>query len=135
MLKNKTILIMGAGGLLGSQLTLESLNQHARVIAADANIELMLKRLKELNVNNAENIDFRNVDITNESSVIDLFENIGHIDGAVNATYPRNKKYGAHFFDVTMASFNENLSMHLGSSFLFTQQCAAYFQRNKIHFL
>lgn len=130
MLANKTIIIMGAGGLLGSQLTLESLNQHAKVIAVDENVDLMRDRLKSLNINEDENINFRKVDITNELSVKEFFDHIGHIDGAVNATYPRNKMYGAHFFDVTMDSFNENLSMHLGSSFLFTQQCAAYFKKN-----
>jgi NAD(P)-dependent dehydrogenase (short-subunit alcohol dehydrogenase family) len=35
---------------------------------------------------------------------------------------------------VSLEDFNENLSLHLGSSFLFMQQCAAYFVRNKTPF-
>lgn len=120
---------MGAGGLLGSNLTCELLNKNAKVIAVDTNIEMMRERLKKINLNSDKNIEFRQVDITDEMSVKDFFNEIEHIDGAVNATYPRNKQYGAHFFDVTMNSFNENLSMHLGSTFLFTQQCALYFKK------
>ena len=53
------------------------------------------------------------------------------VSGAVNCTYPRTQSYGAKFFDVTIDSFNENVSIHLGSAFLFTQQCAAYFSKEK----
>lgn len=130
MLENKTILIFGAGGLLGSKLTQECLNQNAIVIAVDSNIELARERIEKLGINaQMPNLQYKKIDITNEEQVRNFFANISHIDGAVNATYPRNKTYGAHFFDVTMNSFNENLSLHLGSSFLFTQQCAAYFKR------
>lgn len=37
-----------------------------------------------------------------------------------------NKTYGRKLFDVTLASFNENLSLHLGSSFLISQQAAQF---------
>ncbi|WP_342324546.1 oxidoreductase [Kosakonia sp. BYX6] len=129
MLKNKIILILGAGGLLGSRLVQECLKHHAAVIAADINIDAMQSRLGTLGVDiTNEKIDFRQVNITDESQLKDFFSNLTDIDGAVNATYPRNKEYGKHFFDVSMASFNENLSLHLGSAFLFTQQCAALFK-------
>lgn len=131
MLENKSILIMGAGGLLGSHLTYECLNRRARIIAVDSNMELMQQRLVELGVDiNHSYVSLNVIDITNESQLKEFFAKLPLIDGAVNATYPRNKKYGAHFFDVTLESFNENLSLHLGSSFLFAQQCAAYFKKH-----
>ncbi|PSV57051.1 flagellin modification protein A, partial [Photobacterium profundum] len=68
------------------------------------------------------------LDVTNEAEVKAFFATQVGITGAVNSTYPRNSTYGAHFFDVSLQSFNENLALHLGSAFLFTQQCAAYFQ-------
>ncbi|MEX6326912.1 oxidoreductase [Providencia hangzhouensis] len=77
---------------------------------------------------------FSELDITNEISVKNLFSQYQQLDGAINTTYPRNKNYGKHFFDVTLESFNENLSLHLGSAFLFTQQCASYFQKTKRSF-
>lgn len=74
------------------------------------------------------------MNITNEEEVKYFFQQQLNIDGAINTTYPRNKTYGAHFFDVTLYSFNENLSLHLGSMFLFTQQCAKYFKKHQTAF-
>lgn len=135
LLKGKTILIAGAGGLLGSRLVAGSLSQGADVIAADINIEKMECLLSELGVDiKQSSLKILPLDVTKEESVKALFFRNSNIDGAVNATYPRNNTYGAHFFDVTLDSFNENVSLHLGSSFLFTQQCAAYFKKNKSSF-
>ncbi|WP_322803495.1 oxidoreductase [Vibrio alfacsensis] len=133
LLKGKTILIAGAGGLLGSQIVPTALEQGAMVIAADLNIESMQKRLEGVGVDlNSGALSLVELDITSEESVKALFENKDKaIDGAVNTTYPRNKTYGKHFFDVTAASFNENMSLHLGSAFLFVQQAAEHFKRTE----
>lgn len=132
LLKNKTVLVAGAGGLLGSRLVSGILEQGAKVIAADINVEKIKVSLAALNIDvDSPLIKFLALDITKEDNVKDLFSDGSHIDGAVNSTYPRNKDYGAHFFDVTLESFNENLSLHLGSSFVFSQQCAAYFKKHK----
>lgn len=135
LLENKMILIAGAGGLLGSQLVSAILAQGGNVIAADINVDAMEARLTSLGVNtNDEHLIFKELDVTSKESVESLFSICTNIDGAVNSTYPRNKSYGAHFFDVSLASFNENLSLHLGSAFLFTQQCAAYFKDKLLPF-
>lgn len=133
LLSNKTILVVGAGGLLGSHLVPALLKQNATVIAADISLDPMRERLAALGVNTLEGkLTFSELDITNEASVKRFFEEQDdQIDGAVNTTYPRNKTYGEHFFDVSLDSFNENLSLHLGSAFLFTQQCAVYFKREQ----
>ena len=133
LLQNKTILIAGAGGLLGSHLVPEILNQGAKVIAVDIDLDAMTQRLLNTGVDvQHPNIKLQVLDVINEQAVKTFFQqNDLNIDGAVNTTYPRNKTYGAHFFDVTLESFNENLSMHLGSMFLFTQQCAKYFKANQ----
>ncbi|PTB31259.1 oxidoreductase [Photobacterium phosphoreum] len=132
LLENKTILIAGAGGLLGSRLVPKIIAQGGKVIAADINIKAMTERLVSLGVDvHNENLIFIELDIMKEKNVSELFLNYTDIDGAVNSTYPRNKKYGAHFFDVSLESFNENLSLHLGSAFLFTQQCASYFKKHE----
>jgi len=130
LLNNKTVLVVGAGGLLGSRLASSIIGQGAKVIAADIDVDKVRASLTKLNVDvDSPFLKFLTLDITNEDSVRALFSEDIHIDGAVNSTYPRNKKYGAHFFDVTLADFNENLSLHLGSSFVFSQQCAAYFKK------
>lgn len=129
MLKGKSILVAGAGGLLGSTLSAALVAEGAHVIVADINLELMNERLLK------QGIDLDNPQVTRVSldlndvvSVNTQFASL-ELDGAVNCTYPRNKRYGAKFFDVTLADFNDNVSLHLGSSFLFMQQCAKYFER------
>ncbi len=132
LLDNKTILIAGAGGLLGSRLVTGILEQGANVIAADIKVDKMRSLLTELNVDvKSSSLKLLSLDMVSIDSVKNLLSTNANIDGAVNSSYPRNKTYGAHFFDVTLESFNENLSLHLGSSFLFSQQCAAYFKKNK----
>jgi NAD(P)-dependent dehydrogenase (short-subunit alcohol dehydrogenase family) len=131
MLQNEKIIVAGAGGLLGSKLVSSILQQNGFVIALDIDMGAMKARLQSLGVNiNHSALKLETFDITNELSCINFFSSCDNITGAVNATYPRNKQYGRNFFDVTLASFNENLSLHLGSAFLFSQQCAAYFKKN-----
>ncbi|MEZ9411769.1 oxidoreductase [Vibrio lentus] len=132
LLENKTILVAGAGGLLGTRLVPAILAQSGKVIAADINIEAMTEHLVSLGVDvTDENLTLSVLDVTKADSVRQLLATHTNIDGAVNSTYPRNKTYGAHFFDVSLDSFNENLSLHLGSAFLFTQQCASYFNKHE----
>lgn len=58
-----------------------------------------------------------------------LHSRYGRIDALVNNAYPRNKKYGEHFFNVEYSDFCENLSLNLGGYFLVSQQLAGYFQK------
>ena len=128
LLSQKKILLVGAGGLLGGKLVESLLAVDAQVIAADVKLEKLNEDLKKRGID-INTIEVREVDITNQFDVTNLFNVIGHIDGAINASYPRNSAYGAHLFDVSLESFNENVSLQLGSAFLFSQQCAAYFKR------
>lgn len=132
-LVNKNILVAGAGGLLGATLVSELLHQGAKVIALDLNLSLMRERISSQGIDCTDKrITYYELDITKEKRIKEFFsEDELDIDGAVNTTYPRNQNYGNHLFDVSLESFNENLSLHLGSAFLFTQQCAMYFNNKK----
>ncbi|MEW5715673.1 oxidoreductase [Pseudomonas sp. SB113] len=135
MLTNKKILIAGAGGLLGSKVCAALLEDGAHVIATDINVALMTERLAQQGVDlNSALLTCTALDLNDEPLVKAFFATLSGVDGAVNCSYPRNKHYGAKFFDVTLADFNENLSLHLGSSFLFMQQCGVYFKREKTPF-
>lgn len=61
-----------------------------------------------------------------ERALSDAHGRFGRIDGAVNTAYPRNARYGRHFFDVEYADFCENTGQHMGGYFLFMQACARY---------
>lgn len=130
MLKDKKILVAGAAGLLGSRVVTALLAAGASVVAADVSPERIAQRLAEAGATGAaDRVSMVALDVTDEAAVTHFFAGLPAIDGAVNCTYPRNRRYGTKFADVTLADFNENLSLHLGSSFLFMQQCASYFVR------
>lgn len=134
-MKDKKILIAGAGGLLGSTLVKELLAQGAKVVAVDINLERLTERLAGLNIAAAcTDVVLQQVDLSDKEAVTNMFAQLHGLTGAVNCSYPRNKNYGNHFFDVTLEDFNENVAMNLGSSFLFMQQCAAYFKRTDAPF-
>ena len=68
------------------------LQQSGKVIAADINLEATQKCLAALDVECAHSsVQLQQLDITNEKQVTELFQSIS-IDGAVNATYPRNSQ-------------------------------------------
>lgn len=128
MLNDKTILVAGAGGLLGSRVVVALVGAGATVVAVDINPLQIGSRLVEAGIGDAINrVITQALDITDEAAVRQFFSLDHRLDGAVNCTYPRGARYGTRFPEVTMADFNENVSLHLGSSFLFMQQCASYF--------
>lgn len=135
MLKDKKILVAGAAGLLGATLVKELVVQGATVVAADISLERLNSRLAALGIS-AGNADVirQQIDLSDKTAVTAMFAQLDGLTGAVNCSYPRNKNYGKHFFDVTPEDFNENISLNLGSSFLFMQQCAAYFKRTEMPF-
>jgi NAD(P)-dependent dehydrogenase (short-subunit alcohol dehydrogenase family) len=131
-LNNKKYVVIGAGGLLGLEVVSSLLVSGAEVIAVDIDIECSEVKIKARGVDvKKSSLTFYQLDITNERDVKAFFDTQADLDGAINCAYPRNKSYGAHFFDVSLESFNENVALNLGSSFLFSQQCAAYFVRCK----
>jgi NAD(P)-dependent dehydrogenase (short-subunit alcohol dehydrogenase family) len=129
LLVRECVLVIGAGGLLGTKVTKNALEQGAKVIAVDLSVDDLQEKLSKEGIDITDShLSCSALDITVEDDVINFFKSGIEITGAVNCTYPRNKAYGAHFFDVKISDFNENLSLHLGSAFLFTQQCAKYFK-------
>ena len=135
MLNKKKILVAGAGGLLGVKTVCSLLNHNATVIAADINYQDMQNNLADHNIDlSNKRLSIILLDMNDSEQMSTFFLDINNLDGAVNCTYPRNKNYGRSFFDVHLADFNENLSLHLGSSFLLMQQCAAFFIRKKLPF-
>lgn len=122
---DKTVVVAGAGGRIGRAVVQAILEAGGRVLALD-HAQEALASIADLA--GPEHLQFRAVDIIDADAVnraLDDAQGIfGSVQGAVNAAYPRNKTYGAPYFDVTHASFSENMSLHLGGYFVFMQQCA-----------
>lgn len=135
MLENRTILVAGAAGLLGTKVVSELINNNAKVIAIDIDQERLANRLGYLDKkDSSSSIVLRALDLANASEIEQLLCDYPDISGAVNCSYPRNRNYGKHFFDVNIDDFNENVSLNLGSAFLLMQKCAAHFQKYKMAF-
>lgn len=135
LLKNRTIIIAGAGGLLGQNITHSLLKEGANIVAADITEE---KIRKSLDIYPDARVLISNLDITDEDSIENLISNAekkwGTIDGAVNTSYPRSRNYGRKAMEVTYEDFCENLNMHLGGYFLFMRNCARYSLRKETEF-
>lgn len=130
--RDKSILIAGFGGLLGSVLVKALLNEGAKVYAFDLDVNKSSERLRELGVDvESERLFLKSVDITNENILENYMLQLDSIDGAINAAYPRNRGYGKTVEDVSLESFNENVSLHLGSAFVFMKICLKIFKSNK----
>ena len=129
MLKNKTIVITGACGLIGKEFVKACLQQNANVVLADINEEAANLFLNEIKNPNSF---FVETDITSEESVRNLIfqskNRFGKIDSLVNNAYPRNKNYGKKVEEVSYESFNENVNLHLGGYFLCTKEFAEFFK-------
>lgn len=127
LLKDKVILVVGAGGLLGREIVRSLVREGGRVIAADRLLDLVKPLAEEIGT---DKIIPCQIDITDKASIQRVFgladASWKPLTGAVNTAYPRNKNYGREALDVTYEDFCENVGLHLGGYFLFMQQCAAY---------
>ena len=128
-LKEKTIIITGGAGLIGSAFSKACAQSNANVVVVDINEkkgENLVDTLKQETNNN--NIIFKKCDITNaddiEIIINDTLDRFKQIDALVNNAYPRNSNYGRIFENVAFDDFCENTNTHLGGYFLMTQQIA-----------
>lgn len=126
------VVVAGAAGLLGESVVKALCNKGDTVIAVDIDEKRLQQTFKSLLGSGL--LELQGLNLNDEAQVVSFFERQQELTGAVNCSYPRNSTYGAHFLDVSLASFNENVSLHLGASFLFAQQCAKYFKLNNSQF-
>tara|TARA_B100000965_G_scaffold208510_1_gene174250 strand:- start:18027 stop:18791 length:765 start_codon:yes stop_codon:yes gene_type:complete len=126
-LKNKKILLVGAGGLIGKELTSALYENKITIVAFDKNID-QIKDFKQKRNIDSEKFFIHQGNFNSEEDLKNLFKLHPDIDGVVNLAYPRNNNYGKDFFDVEIESFLENVCMHLGGLFLLTKILAKKFK-------
>ena len=127
LLQGKTVLVVGAAGRIGRIIVDGVLSAGGRAVALDT-AAAGLQALSDAHGTDA--LDCTMLDMADRASVdralSDAHDRFGAVDGAVNTAYPRNARYGRHFFDVEYADFCENTGLHMGGYFLFMQACARY---------
>jgi NAD(P)-dependent dehydrogenase (short-subunit alcohol dehydrogenase family) len=128
---NKTILVFGACGRLGIEISKRLRDEGAIVFATDKIAsEEMSQMISEDSKPNP--IKFCAVDVTNEMEVEMFFKELPALNGVVNCSYPVGKGYGTDFLKQDLESFNSTLNSHLGSAFIVTQHSVRKFINQKV---
>jgi len=134
-LKNKNIIVMGALGRLGKVVSSQLVDKGANVIAVDLDQHLLDKERSSIDPSKYLPLSGSSNELSSIQKIFKASEDeFGKVDGAINLSYPKNKNFGNHFFEVSYEDFCENVSIHLGAYFLFMQQCAKYSIDNEIKF-
>lgn len=117
-LKDKVVIVTGANGLIGKEISKELLESSARVINADIALETCLFE------NGCSSFK---LDLSSNDSIDKMIEfvmnNYGKIDGLINAAYPRTKDWGKYKFEETpFEHWKKNVELQLNSVFYIDQQ-------------
>lgn len=107
-MNKKKIIIFGANGLIGLNLTNELLKNDYIVIAVDLEFTNFT-----LNLKNNKNLFFKKINVSHEKKLIDFLKRENDIIGVVNSLYLKNSNYGKKVEDVSSSSFAENITINL----------------------
>ena len=114
MLNGQVVVITGGAGLIGKEFVKAVVQNNGIAIIADINEPVGIKTKDDLSKElHTTQIDFVQLNITSKHSINEAIHIISSkytkIDALVNNAYPRNQRYGNHFFDVEYEDFIENL--------------------------
>lgn len=119
--KNKTVVVVGGAGLIGSEIVKGLSDFGAKVYIADIN-KKAAEKIK------AKGIKFIYLDIASEESVRkalnEAYNAAKKIDVLINCAYPRTSDWGLKLEDVPFDSWKDNVNNHLGGYFLCSKVAA-----------
>lgn len=124
-LKDKTIIVTGGMGLIGSQICRDLTDHGARVVSADIGAETRYV---------PDGLSTYHLDLGDNASIDGLIDftlkHHGRIDGLINAAYPHTKDWGRHHFeDTPFEHWKRNVELQLNSTFYIDQQAAKVMER------
>ncbi|WP_282629960.1 SDR family oxidoreductase [Empedobacter sedimenti] len=113
-LKDKIVILIGAGGLIGRESLKHLVANGAKVVAVDINeFESDADLFLTYNVTKTEEIDRLLKEVLNR---------YGRIDGLVNLAYPRTSDWGNKFEDIPFESWQNNVDMQMNAVFYICQK-------------
>lgn len=113
-LKDKIIILAGAGGLIGRETLKHLVNNGAKVVAVDItkfDNEATLFLIKDVTL-------IEDIDVVVETTMREF----GRIDGLVNLAYPRTTDWGNKFEEIDYSSWQKNVDMQLNAVFYICQK-------------
>jgi NAD(P)-dependent dehydrogenase (short-subunit alcohol dehydrogenase family) len=123
-MKKKTILILGASGLIGESLYQKFKESDFNVLGCD----LFLPKIYKKN--------FYKINASKEKEIKNLIKKIvknhGNVDVIINAIYPKNTKKKNNFFKQDKKDFLSKINSHLEINFSINKTFVNYFLKNKI---
>lgn len=130
-MKKKVILIIGACGTIGSELSKRISNKY-QIILVDKNTK-KLNQLKKIFTKN--NVMTFSGDITKNKTIDKLLSSsvkkYSKIDAVVFCAYPKSPNYGSKFENLKENFLREDLYNQLGSLIIFCQKISRFFLKFK----
>ena len=133
-IKNKTILLFGCTGVLGSQFVNYLFNSGCNLILADKNQKKLKKICKQYKIKGYL------IDANSEKSIITNFKKIGKqykkidcaiYNVAITSEYLKNSKINKEFTKYNLKNWKKTININLTGSFIFAQEVGKIFYRQK----
>ena len=129
-MEQKTVLITGASGRLGTVFAKSVVASGYRAFLVDLDLKKGHKLLAELSPKQS---DFLETDITTVSGIQNAIQScvarFGRVDAVVHAAYPRSSGWGSTLEKLKPEHLYEDLSKQLGGAILLSQQVIPQFQQ------
>ena len=128
---NKTVLITGAAGRIGSAIANKVLENGGTVLLTDIDKVRLTGYKDQFSGKFQENIHLIFADITTSDGIENLLSEcltfVPCIDCAIHSAYPKSKGWGTKFEDLNQDNLDNDLSMQLGGAIMFSQKILKYF--------
>lgn len=134
-LKNKTVFVTGATGLIGKEISKSLASAGADTVMIDINSREGKKLEKEI-TESGYTAFFEYFDVTDldniEKNINQLKKKYKSIHVWVNAAYPRTSDWGAPVENLKIRTWRKNVDMHLNSYIWMSRYVAILMQKAKI---
>lgn len=131
LVKDKVVVVTGAGGRIGSAVARAVVDQGGRVVLADVDRDRIEGLTRELGEDRARFVCADSCTAEGADEVLVQGEQgLGYIQAAVHCAYPRSPGWGTPFEALQPDLLNEELSRQLGGTIIFSQRVLEYFSRN-----
>lgn len=131
MQSEKTVLITGAAGRIGSACAFQSIARGYNVILVDINEDRLQTLRTDLNASSSSRSFAIRADVSSMEGIRQMLHEAQQIPfqikSAIHCAYPVSEGWGTPFEDVTEENLLSDLKMQLGGAIMFSQQIIKMF--------